>query len=168
MYHAYSYGPMYNPYVCTIYRTAAAPQRVFLVASSATSDRQFRHSNRPIRCFTATQSIHTTAVTNTLPRGCCIYQTKSIYQREPKNKIRLRPLLLIPRAKCKVAVKRSLGRAFVRMSACRFALGTCGTSIIPSSVKFLRKWCLTSMCLLLLELSGLLQAQSLLRCPQGR
>ena len=50
--------------MCTIYRTTAAPQRVFLCASSATSDQQFRYSNHPIRCFTVTQSIHTAAITN--------------------------------------------------------------------------------------------------------
>ena len=93
--------------MCTIYRTTAAPQRVFLCASSATSDRQFRYPNHPIRCSTATQSIHSAAITNTLPRGCCICQTKiyTEYQiKQTKTKIRLRLLLLIPLAKCKVAV----------------------------------------------------------------
>ena len=46
---------------CTIYRTTAAPQRVFLCDSLATSDRQFRYSNHPIRCSTATQPMHTAA-----------------------------------------------------------------------------------------------------------
>ena len=50
--------------MCTIYRTTAAPQIVFLCANSATSDRQFRYSNNPRRCSTATQSIHTNAITN--------------------------------------------------------------------------------------------------------
>ena len=36
-----------------------------ICASSATSDRQFRYSNNPIICSTATQSIHTAAITNT-------------------------------------------------------------------------------------------------------
>ena len=60
---------MYNLQVGTIYRTTAAPQKVFLCASSATSDRRFRYSNHPIRRYTAIQSIHTAAITITLPRG---------------------------------------------------------------------------------------------------
>ena len=92
--------------MCTVYQTTAASRRLFLCASSATSERQFRYSSHPIRCSTATQSIHTAAITNTLPRGCCVYQTKYICQRKQTKTffVRLRLLLLIPRAKCKVVV----------------------------------------------------------------
>ena len=155
MYRTYSYGPMYNPWVCTIYRTNAAPQRVFQCASWATSDRQFRYSNNPIRCSIATQSIHTAAITNALPRGCCIYQTKNLYQRKKKKK-RLRLLLLIPRAECKVAVNfKTISRHSLREDV-RMLVFAGNVRDLDQTLlgKFLRKWCLTSMCLLLLELSG--------------
>ena len=172
MYHTYSYGPMYNPWVCTIYRPTPAPQqRVFLCASSATLDRQFRYSNHPIRCSTATRSIHTASITNTIPRGCCIYQNKNIYQRNKKKYLPLRLKLLIPRAKCKVAVNskmisRQSLREDVRMLVFAGNMRDLDHTLlgqIPRKRGASRR-CVYSWW----SQADYLQAQSLLRCPQGR